>query len=189
MKVKILKPVTFRNAVNGELTSYRDGAIVTVADETGAAWISEGLAEAYTLVTPTGTKTITENGEGIDVAGYAEADVNVPSVQPTGKITITANGTNIDVAQYATADVAVPAAKVAVFMANWGEGGSCPATLNNKEQVIVHADANGQIQDPGDPVSDGNEFMYWTVEGSDEQIVFPYTLTADVAIFPRWEGF
>ena len=106
MKVKIKKPVTFRNGVNGELTSYRDGAIVTVADETGAAWISEGLAEEYTLVTPTGTKSITANGEGIDVAGYAAADVAVP--EPTGKIAITANGNDIDVAQYAKADVNVP---------------------------------------------------------------------------------
>lgn len=38
--------------------------------------------EEYILVHPTGTKTITENGTGIDVAEYAKVDVNV-SVEPT----------------------------------------------------------------------------------------------------------
>ena len=60
---------------------------------------------------PTGTITITENGTGIDVKDYAEADVNVPGggyPEPTGTITITQNGTGIDVKDYAAADVAVP---------------------------------------------------------------------------------
>ena len=38
--------------------------------------------EEYIIVHPTGTKTITENGTGIDVAEYAKVDVNV-SVEPT----------------------------------------------------------------------------------------------------------
>ena len=60
---------------------------------------------------PTGTITITQNGTGIDVKDYAEADVNVPGggyPEPTGTITITQNGTGIDVKDYAAADVAVP---------------------------------------------------------------------------------
>ena len=60
---------------------------------------------------PTGTITITENGTGIDVKDYAEADVNVPGggyPEPTGTITITENGTGIDVKDYAEADVNVP---------------------------------------------------------------------------------
>lgn len=60
---------------------------------------------------PTGTITITENGTGIDVKDYAEADVNVPGggyPEPTGTITITQNGTGIDVKDYAAADVEVP---------------------------------------------------------------------------------
>lgn len=56
-------------------------------------------------VQPEGTINITENGENIDVAQYALANVNVP--QPSGKINLTENGTDIDVAQYATADVSV----------------------------------------------------------------------------------
>lgn len=58
-------------------------------------------------VVPTGTKSITQNGTGIDVAAYADVDVNVPSVTPTGTIQITQNG-QVDVTQYASADVNVP---------------------------------------------------------------------------------
>ena len=60
---------------------------------------------------PTGTITITQNGTGIDVKDYAEADVNVPGggyPEPTGTITITQNGSGIDVKDYAEADVNVP---------------------------------------------------------------------------------
>ena len=74
--------------------------------EKGAVLISEGLVEEYTLITPTGTINITENGTDVDVAQYAKADVAVP--QPTGNVELTVNGTDIDIAQYATATVAVP---------------------------------------------------------------------------------
>lgn len=58
-------------------------------------------------IVPTGTKSITENGTGIDVAAYADVDVNVPTgITPTGTIQITQNG-QVDVTQYATADVNV----------------------------------------------------------------------------------
>lgn len=52
-----------------------------------------------------GTKTITENGIGIDVKKYAAVDVNVPQgPTPTGKKDITST-TEVDVAAYATAQV------------------------------------------------------------------------------------
>lgn len=104
MFVKALKP--FTRFFNGVFFSPAMGAIFEAPDETGEAMIEQGLVEEYTLITPTGTKTITENGTGIDVAQYANADVAVP--QPSGNIEITQNGTNIDIADYATATVAVP---------------------------------------------------------------------------------
>ena len=56
---------------------------------------------------PTGTITITANGEGIDVSQYATADVNVPaSAVTSGTKSITANG-SVDVTAYKTADVSV----------------------------------------------------------------------------------
>ena len=57
-------------------------------------------------ITPSGSITITENGTH-DVTEYAEAVVDVPSVEPTGKITITENG-NYNVSDYAEAHVNIP---------------------------------------------------------------------------------
>lgn len=68
--------------------------------------IANIVAVASGLIKPSGTKSITANGSGIDVTEYAAVDVNVP--QPSGTISITANGTGIDVANYVTADVNVP---------------------------------------------------------------------------------
>lgn len=105
MFVKAIKP--FTRFYDGVFFSPANGAIFETTDETGAQMIEEGLVVEYTLITPTGTKTITANGTGIDVATYEKADVAVP--QPTGNVELTENGTDIDIAQYATATVAVPA--------------------------------------------------------------------------------
>lgn len=56
-------------------------------------------------VTPTGTISITQNGEDIDVAEYATANVNVPNPS-TGTMPITENG-EYNVSEYATAEVDV----------------------------------------------------------------------------------
>lgn len=104
MFVKAIKP--FTRFFDGVFFSPANGAIFEATDAAGAEMIAQGLVEEYTLITPTGTKTITANGTDIDVAQYAKADVAVP--EPTGNIEITENGTNIDIAQYATATVAVP---------------------------------------------------------------------------------
>lgn len=74
MKVKMLKPATVRNASSGELTSYACGQIVELDSTPAAAMISAGLAEEYTLLTPTGKKTISDTTE-VDVAAYATAQV------------------------------------------------------------------------------------------------------------------
>lgn len=103
MKVRAIIPFTTRNSSTGELTSVADGQIITVTDEVGAQLISEGLADEYTLITPTGTKSITENGESIDVAAYAKANVNVPNPS-TGKVEITGTA-EVDVTNYASAQV------------------------------------------------------------------------------------
>jgi hypothetical protein len=74
MKVKALIPFTMRDASTGELTSISCGAVANVTDAVGAQLITDGLAEAYTLVEPTGKKEITDTDE-TDVSAYATAQV------------------------------------------------------------------------------------------------------------------
>lgn len=103
MNVKATIPFTIRNASTGELTSVADGSILSVSDEVGAQLIADKLAEEYSLITPTGTKSITENGTDIDVATYAKVNVAVPNPS-TGKVEITGTA-EVDVTNYAAAQV------------------------------------------------------------------------------------
>lgn len=102
-KIQAVIPFTLRDSDTGALTSIGDGQIVEVSDTLGTQLISDGLAQAFTLITPTGTKTITENGENIDVTAYAKATVNVPNPS-TGKVEITGTA-EVDVTNYAAAQV------------------------------------------------------------------------------------
>ena len=70
MKIKALKGLVIRDSSSGKLTPIAQGAIADVDSTEGNALITEGLAV-------TGTKSITENGTGIDVTDFAEVDVNV----------------------------------------------------------------------------------------------------------------
>ena len=103
IKIHALKAFTMRDSSTGKLASIAHGAIADVDSTVGGQLITDGLAEAYTLITPTGKKTITENGTNIDVAQYEKADVNVPNPS-TGKVNITGT-TEVDVTNYATAQV------------------------------------------------------------------------------------
>lgn len=76
MKVKALIPFTMRDASTGALTSIACGRVATVDDEVGTQLITDGLCEAYTLISPTGSINITENGT-VDVTAYASAVVAV----------------------------------------------------------------------------------------------------------------
>lgn len=77
MKIRALKALTIRDSETGDLTSIAHGAIADVDDTLGSSLISDGLAEAYTLISPTGSVNISSNGT-VDVAEYASAVVNVP---------------------------------------------------------------------------------------------------------------
>lgn len=100
MKIKALNSLAI--VVDGNITSLGYGDIAEVDDTLGASLIADGLAEAYTLVSPTGNLAITENGEGIDVYNKATVSVAVPS--PTGKLEITGTA-EVDCTAYASAQV------------------------------------------------------------------------------------
>ena len=88
MEIRALKAFTIRNSETGDLTSIATGAIEEVSDTLGSSLISDGLAEAYTLISPTGSIEITSNGT-VDVAEYASAVVNVPDFKNLVERTIT----------------------------------------------------------------------------------------------------
>lgn len=73
-KIQAVIPFTLRDSDTGALTSIGDGQIVEVSDTLGTQLISDGLAQEFTLITPTGTKTITGTAE-VDVTNYAAAQV------------------------------------------------------------------------------------------------------------------
>ena len=76
MKIEALIPFTLRDAETGDLTSIACHGVVNIDDTVGAQLISDGLAKEFTLITPTGDKSITANGE-YDVTQYASVTVAV----------------------------------------------------------------------------------------------------------------
>lgn len=84
--------------------SFRKGEVKEVDETLANQLIGDGIAKEETLIEPKGTLNIIANGENIDVARYAKANVIVP--EPTGTITIAYNG-EYNVKNYEKADVDV----------------------------------------------------------------------------------
>ena len=88
-------------------------------------------------IVPTGTKSISANGTGIDVKEYEKVDVAVPGITPSGTLAIATNGSH-DVTNYATASVAVPASAV--------DSGTKSITANgNGQDVVGYAAVNVNV--------------------------------------------
>ena len=78
MTIEVLISFVDRDSLTGKLTSYAQGDVVrNLSDEVANAFISAGLARAYTNLGVAGNISITANGQ-YDVADYAGATVNVP---------------------------------------------------------------------------------------------------------------
>lgn len=104
-------------------------------------------------IVPSGTKSISANGTGIDVKAYEKVDVAVPGITPSGTLAIATNGSH-DVTNYATASVAVPASAV--------DSGTKSITANgNGQDVVGYAAVNVNVPnsyaaaDEGKVVSNG----------------------------------
>lgn len=178
MKIEATIPFTVRDDDTGELISVADGQVITVSDEVGAQFISDGLAKEFTLITPTGTKSITANGE-VDVTTYAKANVAVP--QPTGSIIITSNGSDIDVAQYAKADVDVVQYALA-YDSNGGSGIMAPITHGGSDTVTAFP---CQFTPPT-----GQHFKSWYRSGTQTEISAgtSFTSEANEVLKAQWEA-
>ena len=150
------------------------GEIADVESTKASAFISGGLAEAYTdPVEPTGSINITENGT-YDVTSKASAVVEVP--EPTGSETVTANGT-YDIKNKASVVVNVSTATV-TYNVNGGTG-TVDAVVAIKGNSISLNDGTG-IEAPSEKVFSG-----WatTADAEAANVTSPYTVTADVTLY------
>ena len=107
--------------------------------------IDVNVAVPASGINPTGTKSITANGEH-DVTNFAKANVNVPIpdgyIKPSGTKSITENGTH-DVANYASASVNVPIPSGYIK-----PSGTKDITANGTHDVSSYASASVNVPIP-----------------------------------------
>lgn len=176
MKIQALQALTLRDATTGALTSIACGGIADVSDDLGETLILDGLAEEYTLITPTGTISITENGTS-DVTQYASASVSVP--QPSGSVSITSNGT-VDVTQYVSAVINVPVVTLS-YNSNGGTG-----TIND---VPVSAGSSVELNSGASLTPpEGKKFDGWatTSSATEPDAVSPYVVNTNTTLYAVW---
>lgn len=71
-----------------------------------------------TAIVPTGTKSITSNGTGIDVVAYASVDVNVPTGS-SKNIQVYSGYDEVVASSYTATDVSLTVAKTGTYKVSW----------------------------------------------------------------------
>lgn len=173
MKIEALIPFTMRNSSTGELTSIACGQVAVVTDAVGEQLISDGLAKEFTLISPTGTKSITANGE-VDVTAYALASVAVP--EPEGSQTISVNGT-YDIKNKASVVVNVGLYTI-TYNANGGTGSVAP-------QSVIAGNSASLSDGTGLTAPEGKHFAGWATTNDAEtpDVESPYTPKGNITLY------
>ena len=98
-----------------------------------------------TAIVPTGTKSITANGTGIDVANYASVDVNVPTTGSSKNIQVYSGYDEVASDSYTATDVSLTVAKTGTYKVSWTGWRSSSAGTSGS-RLYIGGTAHGTVK-------------------------------------------